>query len=443
MNLKNQNFYLKIVSLMFLLLPFGVLHAQEEAENQFNIKLNMLSRGELRYGGFDEIEDTLSDGLAHFILGRYRITADYQREKWLETKLSVQQSGVWGQAASGINLYEGWAMVKSKGGLFAKFGRQELSYDDQRILGPDDWTMAAFTHDMLKLGYESQQHKVHLMLAYNQNPENMNGNTFYIGGNQPYKSMINLWYHYDTPKSLFGGSFLFMNIGMQNANQLAPKVFYQQLLSTYLTLKPKNWLLEGSFYYQMGREEHGIPIDAFMAAIKLTFSPNDKYTLYGGYDYLSGDKYFAVPPEGDIGLVFHDKVRGFNPVYGSQHEFYGAMEFFYLRTYVFGFTPGLQNAYLGSVFSPVKNLGINVSAHGFAMATQLPNLKKGLGIDLEFSANYAFNNFISAEIGYSFMYGTETMKFLKRVSDKQQLQWAYLMVVVNPNLFSTSWRDKK
>ena len=88
--MKKRNFYTKIISLLFMLLPFCGLYAQEEAENQFNIKLNMLSRGELRYGGFVEV-DTLAEGMSHFVLGRYRITADYQREKWLETKLSIQQ----------------------------------------------------------------------------------------------------------------------------------------------------------------------------------------------------------------------------------------------------------------------------------------------------------------------------------------------------------------
>ena len=423
-----------------LLLPI-IAHAQQEADNQFNVKLDMLTRGELRYGGFNE-SDNAQDDLAHFIIGRYRLSTDYSRS-WLQVRLSLQQSGTWGMSGGSFSLNEGWAMVKSRKGLFAKIGRQVLAYDDERIIGSNDWAMTAPTHDVLKLGYEGDQHKVHLLFAYNQNPENMEGFTFFSGGNQPYKSMQTLWYHYATPNSIFGASLLFMNIGMQGERNNVPKTFFQQLAGTYITLKPKYITAEGSFYYQFGKEEHGIPLDAFMGSVKLTAKPRDSYAIYAGYDYLSGDAYFAVPPEGSIGMVFHDKVRGFNPIYGSHHEFYGAMDFFYMSTWVGGFTPGLQNAYLGSTFSPVKNLNFNLAGHYYAMATKLPNVKQFLGLAAELSANYAFTKFISAELGYSYMYGSETMKFLKRVSGNQQLHWAYLMLVINPDIFSTSWNDKK
>lgn len=429
-----------LINLAILLLPI-IAHAQQEADNQFNVKLDMLTRGELRYGGFNE-SDNAQDDLAHFIIGRYRLTTDYSRS-WLQVRLSLQQSGTWGMGGGSFSLNEGWAMVKSRKGLFAKIGRQVLAYDDERIIGSNDWAMTAPTHDVLKLGYEGNQHKVHLLFAYNQNPENMGGFTFFSGGNQPYKSMQTLWYHYATPNSIFGASLLFMNIGMQGERNNVPKTFFQQLAGTYITLKPKYITAEGSFYYQFGKEEHGIPLDAFMGSVKLTAKPRDSYAIYAGYDYLSGDAYFAVPPEGALGMVFHDKVRGFNPIYGSHHEFYGAMDFFYMSTWVGGFTPGLQNVYLGSTFTPVKNLNFNLAGHYYAMATKLPNVKQFLGLAAELSANYAFTKFISAELGYSYMYGSETMKFLKRVSGNQQLHWAYLMLVINPDIFSTTWNDKK
>lgn len=429
-----------LINLAILLLPI-IAHAQQEADNQFNVKLDMLTRGELRYGGFNE-SDNAQDDLAHFIIGRYRLTTDYSRS-WLQVRLSLQQSGTWGMGGGSFSLNEGWAMVKSRKGLFAKIGRQVLAYDDERIIGSNDWAMTAPTHDVLKLGYEGDQHKVHLLFAYNQNPENMGGFTFFSGGNQPYKSMQTLWYHYATPNSIFGASLLFMNIGMQGERNNVPKTFFQQLAGTYITLKPKYITAEGSFYYQFGKEEHGIPLDAFMGSVKLTAKPRDSYAIYAGYDYLSGDAYFAVPPEGALGMVFHDKVRGFNPIYGSHHEFYGAMDFFYMSTWVGGFTPGLQNVYLGSTFTPVKNLNFNLAGHYYAMATKLPNVKQFLGLAAELSANYAFTKFISAELGYSYMYGSETMKFLKRVSGNQQLHWAYLMLVINPDIFSTTWNDKK
>lgn len=121
--------------MVFVLLFSLGLNAQE-ADNVFSLDAQLVTRGELRVGGFKP--DNLDyEHVAHFALGKYRITADYQRS-WLEIRLSPQFSGVWGQAGSTISLYEGWAKMQSKNGLFVKIGRQELNYDDGRIIGNDD-----------------------------------------------------------------------------------------------------------------------------------------------------------------------------------------------------------------------------------------------------------------------------------------------------------------
>ena len=436
------NQFIKWTCMVLAILFSSGLKAQE-ADNVFNLDAQLMTRGELRAGGF-KADSLDKERFSHFALGRYRVIADYQRS-WLNVRLTPQYSGVWGQASAGLALYEGWAKMQSEKGLFVKIGRQELTYDDGRIIGNDDWTMTAPTHDVVKLGYEGENHKIHLLAAYNQNAENIdNGVIYYSGGLQPYKTMQTLWYHYDTPKKTFGVSLLGMNIGMQNADQEHPITYYQQLVGTYMSFRPKRWSLEGAFYYQMGKEEHGMTIDAFMASAKLNVKPSENYNLFAGYDYLSGDKYFNVPPEGGLGLVFHDKARGFNAIFGSHHEFYGAMDFFYLSNYVGGFTPGLQNLYFGSIIKPVNGLSINAAYHYYAIATDLDYVNtKTLGHSVELASSYAFNKAVSVSAGYTFMKGSETMELLNKVSEKRQLHWAWLMLTVSPRLFATTWQDKQ
>ena len=435
------NQFTKLYCLVLAMLCSFGLKAQE-ADNVFNLDAQLMTRGELRAGGF-KADSLDSERVSHFALGRYRIIADYQRS-WLNVRLTPQYTGVWGQGSAGGVLYEGWAKMQSKKGLFVKIGRQELTYDDGRIIGNDDWTMTAPTHDVLKLGYDGESHKVHLLAAYNQNAENIdNGVIYYSGGLQPYKTMQTLWYHYDTPKKSFGISLLGMNIGMQNTDQEHPITYYQQLVGTYMSFRPKHWSLEGAFYYQMGKEEHGMNIDAFMASAKLNVKPSVNYILFAGYDYLSGDKYFNVPPDGGIGLVFHDKARGFNAIFGSHHEFYGAMDFFYLSNYVGGFTPGLQNLYFGGNIKPVSGLSINAAYHYYAIATDLDYVNtKTLGHSVELASSYAFNKAVSVSAGYTFMKGSETMELLNKVSEKRQLHWAWLMMTITPKLFTSTWQDK-
>ena len=432
--------------LLFAIVMLNIGLFAQEADNEFTIDAKINTRGEIRVGGFDLQDEDENSRRAQFIMGQYRINLGYKRADWFEVKLSPQFSGIWGQAGGTLSLAEGWfSMRHNKTGLFAKIGRQVLEYDDERILGYDDWTMTAPTHDVLKFGFEGYGHKVHALLAYNQNSDNVSaGTSYYAGGIQPYKTMQTLWYHYTTPKSIFEISLLGMNVGMQSLKSEKPdQTFYQQLFGTYMVLKPSIVRMEGAFYYQMGKEEHGIPLNAYMGSAKLKVTPNDFYNLFVGYDYLSGDKYFAVPAEGNLGMVFHDVIRGFCPIFGSHHEFYGAMDFFYVDSYVGGFTPGLQNLYTGGSVSPVKGLNINAAYHFFAIATNLENMKKPLGHEVELSLNYSFAKFVRVGAGYSYMRGTETMEKLQHVSKNRQLHWGWVMISVTPTIFTLPWNDKK
>ena len=109
-----------------VLLNIGVF--AQEADNEFSIDAKLNTRGEIRVGGYNEVDGEEEDRRAHFIMGQYRINIGYKRSDWLEVKLSPQFSGVWGQAGGTLSLAEGWLSMKhNKTGLFTKIGRQSLN----------------------------------------------------------------------------------------------------------------------------------------------------------------------------------------------------------------------------------------------------------------------------------------------------------------------------
>lgn len=424
-----------------------------EPHNQLSVDLQFLGRGESRYGGLPAVvEEEPEEGeegvgtkvpQSNFALSRMRLPINFKRD-WLEARVTPQHSGVWGQAGKGaFNLHETWVKMTTHHGLFAQLGRVALSYDDERIIGTDDWAMASSSHDILRLGYEGHGHKAHIILAYNQNADVMNsGGSYYRDGAQPYKTMHVLWYHYDIPRFPLGASLMFLNTGLQNdKNDFngIEKTWFQHLLGAYLTFHPKRLVAEASYYHQFGKNEDGIKIDAWMASTKVTFRPKDTYGFTAGYDYLSGDEYFAVPTGHNLGVTYHDVIKGFSTVYGAHHKFYGAMDFFYVSAYLNGFTPGLQNAYLGAMCSPLKGLVINASYHYLAIATHLKDMKKTLGNEVELQAAYALSNDVRLAVGASFMKGSETMERLKRSTNKNDLRWGWITLAVNPRIFTTKW----
>jgi len=422
-----------------------------EPQNQLDVSLQFMTRGESRYGGFPKVEagkesdDGGTISSSNFIMGRVRLPINYKRD-WLEARVTPQHNGVWGQAGKGsFNIYETWAKLTARNGMFAQVGRIALNYDDERIIGSDDWAMASSSHDVLRLGYEGHGHKAHAILAYNQNAEVMSqGGNYYSGGAQPYKTMQTLWYHYDVQRFPLGASLLFMNIGMQaNKDDIAilerDKTLFQHLLGGYVLFQPKRWTASASYYHQFGRNESNMKIDAWMASGKVTFSPSQSYSFTAGYDYLSGDKYFAVPREGAIGMTRHEVIRGFSTVYGSHHKFYGAMDFFYVSTYLFGFTPGLQNAYFGGSFRPIKGLNLSTSYHYFATATKLEDMDQTLGHEWELQGRYVLSRNVALSAGVSLMWGGETMERLKRGTSNSTLRWGWISINVNPRIFTAKW----
>lgn len=414
--------------------------ARAQKDNCFTAQIDHLSRGEIRHGGLPAGEEDTDVPPAAFVLGRTRLGFTYEGTG-LTAKIGLQQGGVWGSTGfGGLQISEAWAGWKGEKGLFFKAGRQNLIYDDQRIFGNDDWAMTAISHDALRIGVERPTRKAHLILAYNQNPENMAGGSFYSGGIQPYKAMEAFWYHLDLPGTALGASLLLTNITMQDGEKGENEINrHQQLFGTYLSFKPKTWSAEASAYWQRGENEHGIPIQAWMSSIKSTVTLSEAFSFSAGYDYLSGDENFATPSGGMIGVTHHDTIRGFNSLYGSRHNFYGAMDFFYVSTYFNGFTPGLQNLYAGAKWAPAKGLDLDASYHFLATAAKLRNADKPLGHELELAVGYALGKDVRLSAGYSFMYGTKTMEVLKRSTDRHRLHWGWVMLIISPSAFSARW----
>jgi hypothetical protein len=398
---------------------------------------NMVFRGEYRSGGLSN-DDEEENGMqaetsdhAGFVMSKIIMNIDY-KYKNLSVRVAPRYVGVWGQAGGGsFNIYEGWVKMQDSKGLFFQLGRQVLNYDDQRIIGADDWTMMALSHDVLKVGYEGPVHKVHAFVGFNQNGEKFTGGSYYVDGYRPYKHMETVWYHLDVPGVPLGVSLLGMNVGMQNTN-VAQRTENQQLFGGYVNFHPENLTVEGSYYRQTGHDESSLPISAWMASGKISYRPSAMWNLMAGYDFLSGDELYYVPAHGRLGLTRHETIHGFSPIFGAHHQFYGAMDFFYIQNYYYGFTPGLQNLYFGGTYAPTPKVKLNASYHYMATAIKLKDVGKTLGHEVELGASYKMSDMATLSAGYTLMFGSDTMKRLKRTGDSQRLNWAWLMLQVSP-----------
>lgn len=428
---------MKIISLAVLcgLLSPVFSQAQESSqENTFSMSAQIRPRAEYRNGVLfpraKHAEPTT------FINNRARLSMEYRRND-LILKMSAQHVGVWGQDPQidkngRFVLHEAWARLNFGKGFFTQIGRQTLSYDDERILGGLDWNVAGRYHDALKLGYANQDHQLHLILAFNQNDEKTIGGTYYKKGGQPYKSMQTLWYNYKSEKH-FTASLLFMNLGLQTGDDQTSTGHTRNLqtMGTYLTWQPGAWDFNGAFYYQTGKNQLSTDVSAFMWSIRGNWHFSPKWTLILGSDYLSG-------AEADS-----DKYKAFDPLYGTHHKFYGAMDYFYASLFTNGFNPGVWDNQIGISLKPCKPTLLSLNYHYFATTTDVKfngeDYKKGLGSEIDLQFDWAFAKDVKLSAGYSCMLGTKTMDVVKGGDHKSWQDWGWLSLNINPKIFSAKW----
>lgn len=427
-----------------LLLTTFIIQAQSSVADtastgkihEFTVGGEVMARGEYRDGDIQSEEE--SDDVAKFILERTRLYLNY-KQPHIEVQLTPQHSGVWGTSGGGaFAMREAWAKIDGWG-AFAQIGRQTLAYDDERVIGTDDWSMTSAYHDALRIGYEGHGHKAHAVFAFNQNNSNMNGGTYYVNGGQVYKSMQMFWYHYDfNPR--WGVSALFMNTGMQSLpDEEKNKTLYQQLTGVYVKYNPNFLNLEGSFYYQSGRTEHDVPIDAWMASVEGNYDISNRWRANLGYFHLSGDKNYYVIVPGGLGLVRFTHAHAFNPLFASHHQFYGAMDFFYLAAFYGGYSPGLQDLHVGARYSPIPSITLEAKYHWLGTSIKVKDMGHTLGHEMELTASWRFLKDAVLSAGYSLMGGGKNLKVIKRTEKDTHMHWGWIKLQVSPRFFNIKW----
>ena len=115
------------------------------------------------------------------------------------------------------------------------------------------------------------------------------------------------------------------------------------------------------------------------------------------------------------------------------------MDYFYQSAYINGFSPGLQNAFVGLKGEPLPQFNCSATYHYLSTATELIDLDRTLGHSIELQASYKFSKDIFLVASYTHMIGTETMDRLKQGNASKQARWGWFSLVITPSLFTTKW----
>jgi hypothetical protein len=312
--------------------------------------------------------------------------------------------------------------VNLSGQVQLKLGRQELVYDDQRLLGSVNWTQQARSHDALLLSYYKDESNLQIDLggAYNQESENLYGNSYLLNN---YKVLGYLWMNKQVGD--VNASALFLTDGFQGGPE---QTNFRYTYGTNLDYSKQNWQLNGSAYLQSGDDATRRNISAYMLAINGTYHWGS-FRLKTGYDYLSG------------GSAEDNPARNtFHTLYATNHKFYGHMDYF-LNIPANTRGGGLQDLYLGGSYNISEDADIALTYHYFALANEVRNpqnigqtVDQYLGSEFDLSFTYRFAEDVTFRMGYSTMLNSSSLSDLQLRDGKDSQHWGWAMLVISPQI---------
>lgn len=489
--------------LLWIFLLFGC-----QAFGQLTWSGQLRNRAEYR-DGFGTLRLNTNEP-AFFISQRARVTSAFKSNR-VQFQASIQDVRVWGQDASTIStaegarlgIHEAWAEISlmnkkdtSLPGfveyLGLKIGRQELVYDDSRLLGNLDWLQQARRHDAMVFKMLHKGWRVDFGIAYNQNTDAFQTDgTYYVPGNVlPYvkDSKGNL---VPTPSGFVpliaanGISSKTGSAGLINppsTNALGQNYKSLQFLHLAKNIAKAKWSglvvsdQFGAFQvdslrtiagkdtaYVYGRRYHSNTLHArWTLGSTLTIPLSKVIQLYAAMYYQTGhDKdglnlnaytssfVLTYQPKQIAYVAGWDLVSGndafdsskmnrrFDPLYGTPHKFWGLMDYFYAGTG----SPkgGLSDAYLKVKYqSSNKRFNSGIDLHYFALAADQKamdgqKIDPYLGFEMDWVSTYSLNKFSTLEFGYSFLHASDSMVLAKDLNPgtaQKKASWAYLQLNV-------------
>lgn len=413
---------------LILFACFGML-TQTFFAQEFEVNLELRPRFEYRHGYKTLIPD--DDDAASFVSQRSRLNFNYGSEK-LNAYISLQNVRVWGDVntlsasdANGTAIHEAWASIRLDSLFSLKMGRQEIDYDDSRIFGNVNWAQTARSHDAFIATFKpNDKSRLDVGIALNEVDETLFKVDYNVNN---YKAFQYLWYH-NNFKNL-SLSLLALNTGFTFDNDGEQDVDYNQTFGSHINFGKNKLKADASAYFQTGKIANR-DLSAINLAANLHYAISPEFNVGIGTEYLSGT---------DMNTT-SDKLKSFNPLFGTNHKFNGWMDYFYVGNHIN--SVGLVDLNLPLKYQKEK-LSIQLIPHVFSSAATVVDTlgdekDNYLGTEIDMSLSYKIADNIDFQIGYSQMFATDTMEVLKGGNKDTSNNWAWAMFVFKPHLFTYS-----
>lgn len=504
---KTTNMIRRLSLILFAVASLG------KASGQLSMAGQVRTRTEYR-NGLGVLRPKANDA-SFFTSQRTRLSFNYNSGR-IVLQTSVQDVRVWGQDASTISnadgyrlgVHEAWAeiiLANKKDSSFKKapvdyfsfrIGRQELLYDDSRLLGNLDWLQQGRRHDVALFKLLNKGWQVDAGFAFNQNTDVFNYNgTYYTPANLAPSVKDSKGFLVATPPGLVplmngtgtsskSGNPALVNPPSTNGmNQNYKTLQFLYAARTFKSTRLTGLILADHFGkyildsvqtsdvngpgYVYGRRYNQKGAHSRITTGLLVNSALNKkksMALTAGVYYQAGKDKDGVELSAytsTLGLALTkgrlsytlgwDYVSGndafsssttnhrFDPLYGTPHKFWGFMDYFYVGTG----SPagGLSDPYFKIKYAGKgKRFVAGLDYHYFSLAKDMKDensnaIDNYLGSELDLVASFAINKITSVEWGFCVMMASKSMEYAKGITPNTAERtgtWSYLMINIRP-----------
>ncbi len=403
------------------------------AQSSFWIEGQIRPRIEFR-NGFKTLQSDSSSAMA-FIEQRSRLALGYDN-KFISMYVALQDVRVWGstplvnKVSGNFSLFQAWAKVKINPYTNIKIGRQVFSFDNQRILGGLNWAPQGRAHDALSFEYKNDSLDMELQLggAYNVSAPSLNEQPYAVSGN--YRTMQFLRFYKKFKPLNF--SIIALNVGREYQD----RINFELTAGALINLTLNNFTARFEGYYQYGKNSSDLITNAYLFAAKFAYKLKpEQFTI--GADLLSGTDFDNA----------NDLNNSFNPWLGTNHIFYGNLDYFYVGNSHSNI--GLLDVYGSVSFKTLKNkIKMSLTYHYFHAPGQIKDsnnipVNGQLGHEVDFVFKYQIKKYFGVYLGYGQMFGLPDLEIIKPSGNVNNINnWAWLTLNVNLELFRHNIKKK-
>lgn len=400
-----STFYLLSVLLIF---TFSTLAQQ-------TVKFNAQFRPRFE---IDNKDFNKSNDASSFTLLRTRIGVQFNPSVDLSGYIQLQDSRYMGGETTtttdmkNVDIHQAYFKIDN---LFSlpidfKFGRMEMTYNNERVIGVSNWGNVGRSLDGVLLSIKSEAVKVELF---------------------GFKELEKLGFGDTLDQNIYGAAF---DLALVNDFKIQPIFIWQKYvpssqisrftLGSYFKGSWGGFTHEEDVYYQFGKQKINkvdYDIKAFMFGINASynFDLSSKPFIGAGLDYYSGDDNLT-----------DTQYKVFNTVYGTGHKYLGYMDYFTNipnDTYSLGIADFIFKGGLNLITDLKASVLFHILNANAGYKLKSGSTTKQFGNEIDFTVNYTYNKYVTFESGLSFFSPGDIYKEKK---GGDSASWFYLLAVV-------------